>query len=341
MPPSTGPGRRGPDHLGEHQQRDSGISISSTKQLTSPLLNPTPCVVNGRGPQPCVNDGPAVRLNPLDKSNHSEPLLSVAFPTLFLHGMGEYVKDRPCKVIFTDWVSHAMRWYDGRFARHQRFIFIFICLNAITRERIRKSSSFVAKHHSGDGQGPSISLPTSEDGSVDPAQEPPAIPESSSSSDDLIPASLRPQSEDLAQSRVSRLPETSRGSQASVKQPSLEELRTALKEDAARKSSMPSAKLLETLLSSSHSLPFSLHHIIYLSLFITFSPADYHWQDRRGSTHNDGVVWCRGVPAADMSPEEKRAEFAEFWSKHIVAVNLNPMRGDDETVDPLVFTPDV
>ncbi|KAI1114491.1 hypothetical protein F5Y14DRAFT_170990 [Nemania sp. NC0429] len=64
-----------------------------------------------------------------------------------------------------------------------------------------------------------ISLPTSEDGSLDPTQEPPAIPESSSSSGDLIPASLRPQSEDSAQSQVSRLPETSRGSQASVIQP--------------------------------------------------------------------------------------------------------------------------
>ncbi|KAI0536659.1 hypothetical protein GGR58DRAFT_380385 [Xylaria digitata] len=43
---------------------------------------------------------PAVRTTPLDEFNRSKPLISIAFPTLFLRGMAEFVKARSRSVKF-------------------------------------------------------------------------------------------------------------------------------------------------------------------------------------------------------------------------------------------------
>ncbi|KAI1163163.1 hypothetical protein F5B18DRAFT_327873 [Nemania serpens] len=93
-----------------------------------------------------------------------------------------------------------------------------------------------------------ISLPTSEDDSPDPARARPAIPESSSPSNNLVLPSLRPMSEVLAQSRVSRLPERRRGSNVSGKQPA--ETCVTNTPDAV-KSETPRAKSRERISSDS------------------------------------------------------------------------------------------
>lgn len=64
-----------------------------------------------------------------------------------------------------------------------------------------------------------ISLPTSEDDSLEHPRARPAIPNSSSPSDNLVPSSHRPRSEALTQRRASRLPEASRTSKTKGSQP--------------------------------------------------------------------------------------------------------------------------
>lgn len=64
-----------------------------------------------------------------------------------------------------------------------------------------------------------ISLPTSEDDFLNPARSRPAIARSSSPSNALVPPSAQPQSGSLEQSRVSRLPGTTRSFTTTGKHP--------------------------------------------------------------------------------------------------------------------------
>jgi hypothetical protein len=66
---------------------------------------------------------PAAREVAMPTSVHDdvEPLLSAAFPVLFPDGAGDFVACREHRVDFGEWVVHALRWHDGRFARHGRF----------------------------------------------------------------------------------------------------------------------------------------------------------------------------------------------------------------------------
>ncbi|KAM4060880.1 ATP-dependent DNA helicase PIF1 [Hirsutella rhossiliensis] len=74
---------------------------------------------------------PNIRHTPINEFNRSHALLSLAFPASFL----------------TDYIEHAMRWHDGRFARHPTFR--FVAFNTLMRSQARTRSKFFVKQHDG------------------------------------------------------------------------------------------------------------------------------------------------------------------------------------------------
>ncbi|KAM4062541.1 ATP-dependent DNA helicase PIF1 [Hirsutella rhossiliensis] len=62
---------------------------------------------------------PSIRRTPIDEFNRSQPLLSLAFPTLYPDGKADFVEPRLRSITYQDYLGHAMRWHDGRFARHK------------------------------------------------------------------------------------------------------------------------------------------------------------------------------------------------------------------------------
>ncbi|KAI8395766.1 hypothetical protein FOFC_21296 [Fusarium oxysporum] len=67
---------------------------------------------------------PDIRRTPINEFNHSQALLSLAFPTLFPRGQADFVEPRLRPIKYADYIQHALRWHDGRFARHPTFRFV-------------------------------------------------------------------------------------------------------------------------------------------------------------------------------------------------------------------------
>ncbi|KAG7402446.1 hypothetical protein Forpi1262_v018957 [Fusarium oxysporum f. sp. raphani] len=89
---------------------------------------------------------PDIRRTPVNEFNRSQALLSMAFPTLFPRGQAEFVEPRLRPIKYADYIQHALRWHDGRFARHPTFR--FVVFNTLMRAQARaKSSYFVKQHH--------------------------------------------------------------------------------------------------------------------------------------------------------------------------------------------------
>ncbi|KAM4067881.1 ATP-dependent DNA helicase PIF1 [Hirsutella rhossiliensis] len=70
--------------------------------------------------------------DPIDEFNRSQPLLSLAFPTLYPDGKADFVEPRLRSITYQDYLGHAMRWHDGRFARHKTWP--FVALNTLLQE---------------------------------------------------------------------------------------------------------------------------------------------------------------------------------------------------------------
>ncbi|XP_044717935.1 PIF1-like helicase domain-containing protein [Hirsutella rhossiliensis] len=86
---------------------------------------------------------PSIRRTPIDEFNRSQPLLSLAFPTLYPDGKADFVEPRLRSITYQDYLAHAMRWHDGRFARHKTWP--FVALNTMLRAQVRKRSDYFVK----------------------------------------------------------------------------------------------------------------------------------------------------------------------------------------------------
>ncbi|CZR49932.1 uncharacterized protein FPRO_16137 [Fusarium proliferatum ET1] len=67
---------------------------------------------------------PHIRSTPLNEFNRSQALLSLAFPTLFPTGEGDFIEPRQRSVTYSDYIERLMKFHDGRFARHPRFPYV-------------------------------------------------------------------------------------------------------------------------------------------------------------------------------------------------------------------------
>jgi hypothetical protein len=89
---------------------------------------------------------PSIRRTPLDEFNQKYALLSLACPTLFPNGVADFVEPRQRNISYQDYIQHAMKWEDGRFAKHHSFR--FIALNTLMRQQARGHSKYyVNKSH--------------------------------------------------------------------------------------------------------------------------------------------------------------------------------------------------
>ena len=59
---------------------------------------------------------PAANKAPLSEWDRSQAIMSLAFPSLFPTGEGDFVQPREREISFNDYVVHLMRYSDGRFA---------------------------------------------------------------------------------------------------------------------------------------------------------------------------------------------------------------------------------
>ncbi|KAM4056434.1 PIF1-like helicase [Hirsutella rhossiliensis] len=86
---------------------------------------------------------PSIRRTPINEFNRSQPLLTLAFPTLYPDGKADFVEPRLRSITYQDYLGHAMRWRDGRFARHKTWP--FVALNTLLRAQVRKRSDYFVR----------------------------------------------------------------------------------------------------------------------------------------------------------------------------------------------------
>ncbi|KAJ2965409.1 hypothetical protein NQ176_g10632 [Zarea fungicola] len=90
---------------------------------------------------------PNIRHTPINEFNRSHALLSLASPCLFPDGRADFVEPRLRSIEYKEYIEHAMRWHDGRFARHPTFR--FVAFNTLMRSQARARSKFFVKQHDG------------------------------------------------------------------------------------------------------------------------------------------------------------------------------------------------
>ena len=83
---------------------------------------------------------PSIRQTPLNEFNQSQALLSLACPSLFPRGLADFVCPRQRGITYQDYLEHAMKWEDGRFARHHTFR--YIALNTLMLQQAYGQSTF-------------------------------------------------------------------------------------------------------------------------------------------------------------------------------------------------------
>lgn len=71
------------------------------------------------GPRDFLNV-PDAQHRPINDRSMRVAIMSLAMPTLFPRGLGEFTTPRQRTVTWKQWVAHAMLWKDGRFASHSR-----------------------------------------------------------------------------------------------------------------------------------------------------------------------------------------------------------------------------
>jgi hypothetical protein len=76
---------------------------------------------------------PPMRSTPIMEFNRSQPLLILAFPTLYPHGEAEFCQPRERSVEYAQYIEHLLRYRDPRFAQHPRFRFVVI--NTLMRQQ--------------------------------------------------------------------------------------------------------------------------------------------------------------------------------------------------------------
>lgn len=86
---------------------------------------------------------PPFRSTPISDFNRTEPLLSLAFPTLFPYGGAEFTIPRQRSVSYKDYIRHLMKHESARFAQNP--CFRFVAFNTIMRHQAAKSAGFYVR----------------------------------------------------------------------------------------------------------------------------------------------------------------------------------------------------
>lgn len=296
---------------------------------------------------------PGIRRTPLNEFNRSQRLLSLACPSLFPRGEADFACPRPREISYQDYLEHAMKWEDGRFARHPTFR--YIALNTLMRQQAHGYSKFYVNRQ----DSPPLTKAGLQEALEDP-ERPGAqailnsISRSAAAIKGTRPYWYRRRRECEAfsynlgtphgfftcspadlhwRSLYRHMPEYDRWCSAD------ERTRMSLSRRLLRENPHIAA------------WHFHLRYKVFREVVLVkkFNLEDwwdrYEWQGR-GSSHNHGLNWFKGAPEPDMSTSEARAEFARIWGYHVSAVNPEPDQighggdgGNPLSVDALATQP--
>ncbi|XP_044718863.1 PIF1-like helicase domain-containing protein [Hirsutella rhossiliensis] len=262
---------------------------------------------------------PNIRHTPINEFNRSHALLSLAFPCLFPDGRADFVEPRLRSIEYKDYIEHAMRWHDGRFARHPTFR--FVAFNTLMRSQARARSRFFVKQHDGTRE------------QLTREQLIQALEHSEDPEAQALINSITRKRQDLEAYAYSL------GCPGAFITFSPADLHwRSLYQHMPRygewlRVSEPERMALSRYLlrQNPHIAAFHFYrrYCFFRDIVLRkkFNVTDYwdryEWQGR-GSPHNHGLYWMKEGPAADMEDEAARDLFARTWGFHITAVNPEP-----------------
>ncbi|KJK85038.1 hypothetical protein H633G_11133 [Metarhizium anisopliae BRIP 53284] len=336
-----------PDLLAKDTELDALRSILAGEPEANAMQPPAP---GSQGRAQHELQLPNIRHTPINEFNRSHALLSLAFPCLFPDGRADFVEPRLRSIGYKDYIEHAVRWHDGRFARHPTFR--FVAFNTLMRSQARTRSKFFVKQR---------------DGTREPLTREQLV-QALERSDD-------PEAQALINS-ITRHAVSIRGTRPfwNRKRQDLEAYAYSLGCPGAFITFSPAdlhwrslyqhmpryaewlrASEPERMALSRHLLRQNPHIAAYhfyrrycffrdIVLRKKFNITDYwdryEWQGR-GSPHNHGLYWMENCPGINMEDEASRDVFARTWGFHITAINPDPTRtvpqGESNplSVDPL------
>jgi Helitron helicase-like domain at N-terminus/Domain of unknown function (DUF6570)/PIF1-like helicase/DNA helicase Pif1, 2B domain len=273
---------------------------------------------------------PTLRATPINEFDRS--------PTLFPRGEADFNLPRERSVDFGDWVQHAMRWHDGRFARHPTFR--FVAFNMLMRYAVTARSQFFVKHSS-------AGVPSRED--LLAAIASPDSPESQA----LIRVITRAAAKILgtrpfwqqkrweceAFARCLYCPSMFyTGSPADLHWHSLYQHMPRFLEWLALPEIQRMRLSRELLKDNPHIAAWHFHtrHRLLRDIVLKrkFGLRDfwyrYEWQGR-GSSHCHGLYWLSAAPSApNTNIPAQREAFAGLWGNHVSAMNPELARRQNE-----------
>ena len=280
---------------------------------------------------------PGADLAPLSEWDRSQAIMSLAFPSLFPTGEGDYVQPREREISYSDYVLHLMRYSNGRFASHSRFPY-FVFNTWMRQQSSQLSSFFVNRFNRPEGRDVSI-----EDISATLAAD---------SGDYHAQALLNSVVRSAASLRGTRPFWNGKKHQLmayirALGKPSLFMTLSAadLQWDALARS-MPDYDLwkqasgkdririatknlrLNPHIAATH-FERRFNHFLHSVLIPKFNVKDYWMRiefQGRGSSHSHFFLWCEGPPPFDVESPAGRDQFAELWHRHVRGVNPEPER---------------
>ncbi|XP_044721877.1 ATP-dependent DNA helicase PIF1 [Hirsutella rhossiliensis] len=230
---------------------------------------------------------PSVRRTPIDEFNRSQPLLTLAFPTLYPDGKADFVEPRLRSITYQDYLGHAMRWHDGRFARHKTWP--FVALNTLLRAQVRKRSGYFVKQR--DGRHQALTRADLEEAMAKPDE---------------------PEAQALIQS-ITRQAAVIRGT------------RPYCAADYHWESLYRHMPRFNEWQAAPEAARMALTIVLKQKFNLTDFWGRYEWQGR-GSSHHHGLYWLNGHPDLDPDDDQSRERFARIWGYHVSAVNPEPQR---------------
>ncbi|KJZ67980.1 hypothetical protein HIM_12631 [Hirsutella minnesotensis 3608] len=278
---------------------------------------------------------PSIRRTPIDEFNRSQPLLTLAFPTLYPDGKADFVEPRLRSITYQDYLGHAMRWHDGRFARHKTWP--FVALNTLLRAQVRKRSDYLVKQR--DSRRQPLTRADLEEAMAEPDEpEAQALIQSITRQAAVIrgtrPYWYKQRKELEAYSyNLGRPGFFATASAADYHWESLYRHMPRFNEWQTAPEAERMALSRQLLRDNAHIAAYHFHKrytllktiVLKQKFNLTDSWGRYEWQGR-GSSHHHGLYWLSGHPDLDPDNDRSREQFARIWGYHVSAVNPEPQR---------------
>jgi ATP-dependent DNA helicase PIF1 len=290
---------------------------------------------------------PSMRPTPINEFVQTQALLTLAFPTLFPYGKGEFNQSRRRTVSYDEYISHLMRYKDRRFAQHDRFR--FVVYDTLMRRQIRSRSSFYVNRLRQADHGIGLDEIVA------------AFDENSDWSTAILNSITQ-------YSRVLRGTRPFWGSRRLELEAMVRNLGSPhifvtlsaadyhwdslmkvlpnyddwLQSTPERRVRLARAAVIKNPLIVAHHFHARFtafrKHILEVKFNIVDFWYRYEWQSR-GSVHCHGVYWCDGAPSPELHHDNLQ-QFAEFWGVHVVAWHPQIGLTDPPPANPLSLSPD-